>query len=75
MKVLFSGVGDCRVYEIIEMDQVPPEGANINFYENEGDDDDQEWTVRTVVWLPKNVGVIGFSSYDVYCVVGPASPS
>lgn len=70
VRILFSGVGECKVYEVIEMPCVPPEGANINFYAEEGDDHDQEWTVRTVVWLPKNQ-----EDYDVYAVVGAARPS
>lgn len=75
MRILFSGVGECKVYEIIEMEQVPPEGANINFYVDEEDDDNREWSVRTVVWLPKNTGTIGdMGTYDVYCVVGVPSP-
>jgi hypothetical protein len=67
MKILFSGVGECKIYEVVEMQQCPPEGANINFYAEEGDSADKEWSVRTVVWLPKN------REYDAYCVVGRAS--
>lgn len=74
MKILFSGVGECKVYEVIEMDQVPPVGADINFYSSESDETDQEWSVRTVVWLPKNTDTINGVVYDVYCVVGPARP-
>lgn len=61
MKVLFSGVGDCKVYEIIEVDQVPPEGATINF--SSVQDEGVEWIVRTVVWVPKQI------EYQAYCVV------
>lgn len=66
MKVLFSGVGECRFYEVIDVEAVPREGDPINFYAEEGDDADEEWSVRTVVWLPKNV------DYQAYVVVGTA---
>lgn len=75
MRIYFSGTGECKVNEIIQMNYVPPEGATINFYVNEGDDDDVEWTVRTVVHCPKNQETIGdMGPYDVYAVVGSARP-
>lgn len=70
VRILFSGVGECRVHEVIEMDCVPPEGANINFYDREGDGADQEWTVRTIVYLPKSKDSAGGKFYNVYAVVG-----
>lgn len=65
MKVLFSGVGGCKVNQVIDVEHVPRLDDPINFYAEEGDGADEEWTVRTVVWLPLNI------DYQAYVVVGP----
>ena len=71
MRILFTGVGKCKIYEIVEMSYIPPEGATINFYKIEGDDKDEEWTVRTVVHLPNCVDTVGdMGIYEAYVVVG-----
>ena len=66
MKVLFSGVGGARkIQEIIDVECVPRVDDSINFYAEEGDDADGEWSVRTVVWTP------WCRWYQAYVVVGP----
>lgn len=65
MKVLFSGTGGCRVHEVIDVEAVPRQDDQINFYAEEGDGADEEWSVRVVVWLPLN------RDYQAYVVVGP----
>jgi hypothetical protein len=63
MKIYFTGVGNAdHINVVLEHPACPRVGDEVQFGR---DDEDDEWSVRTVVHCPFD------DDYDVYVVVGP----